>query len=107
MQRRLVRGDYLLWEDGGHPVSVAGQGRPTRNGVAIGPVYTPAEARGRGYASALVAQLCRQLLAERRRFVTLFADRSNPTANGVYRRVGFAAQGVFAEFDLVRRQGAA
>ncbi|MDA0337200.1 MAG: GNAT family N-acetyltransferase [bacterium] len=107
VQRRLVRGDYLLWEDGGRPVSVAGQNRPTRNGVAIGPVYTPAEARRRGYASALVAQLCRQLLAAQLHFVTLFADRADPTANGVYRRVGFAAQGVFAEFDLVRGDGAA
>jgi hypothetical protein len=50
VQQRLVSGDYLLWEDGGRPVSVAGQGRPTRNGVAIGPVYTPSKERGRGYA---------------------------------------------------------
>ena len=43
-----------LWEDG-EVVSLAGVGSRTPNGVRIGPVYTPPEARNRGYASALVA----------------------------------------------------
>ena len=33
-------GGFLLWEDG-KPVSLAGWGAPTPNGVRIGPVYTP------------------------------------------------------------------
>ena len=45
-----------LWEDeDGEVVSLAGVGSQTPNGVRIGPVYTPPEARNRGYASALVA----------------------------------------------------
>ena len=34
-------------------VSIAGYGGPTPNGIRIGPVYTPPELRGRGYATAL------------------------------------------------------
>ncbi|HSP71394.1 MAG TPA: hypothetical protein VLN26_03435, partial [Gaiellaceae bacterium] len=41
-----------IWEDGG-PVSFAAFGGPTSNGIRIGPVYTPPELRGRGYATAL------------------------------------------------------
>ena len=36
---------------------LTGFGSPTPNGVRIGPVYTPPEHRGRGYASALVAEV--------------------------------------------------
>jgi predicted GNAT family acetyltransferase len=36
----------LLWEDAGEPVSLAGWGGPTPNGIRIGPVFTPPELRG-------------------------------------------------------------
>src|SRR6266511_5889924 len=45
-----------LWEDGGRPVSLSGYGGATPNGMRIGPVYTPPELRGRGYATTLVAE---------------------------------------------------
>lgn len=35
--------------------SPAGYGSPTPHGIGVGPVYTPPERRGRGFASALVA----------------------------------------------------
>jgi uncharacterized protein len=78
----------VLWEDDG-PVSVAGYGGRTPNGVRIGPVYTPPELRGRGYASALVAGLSTSLLAEGRRFCFLFTDLANPTSNRIYERIGY------------------
>ena len=78
----------VLWEDGG-PVSVAGFGGSTPNGIRIGPVYTPPELRGRGYASALVAELSRMLLAEGRRFCFLYTDLANPTSNRIYERIGY------------------
>jgi GNAT superfamily N-acetyltransferase len=52
--RGLGRTGYL-WVDEGRPVSLAGAGGLTPNGIRIGPVYTPPELRGRGYASNLVA----------------------------------------------------
>src|SRR6201986_1861838 len=52
----------LLWEDGGQPVSLAGWGGPTPNGIRVGPVYTRPELRGRGHATALTAELSQRLL---------------------------------------------
>ena len=84
----------LLWEDGGEPVSLAGWGGPTPNGIRIGPVYTPPELRGRGYATALSAELSQRLLDGRlfaggRCFCFLYTDLANPTSNAIYERIGF------------------
>jgi len=82
-------GGFLLWEDGGEPVSLAAWGGPTPNGIRIGPVYTPPPLRGRGYATALVAELSRMLLDSGRSFCFLFTDLANPTSNAIYRRIGY------------------
>jgi predicted GNAT family acetyltransferase len=78
----------VLWEDGG-PVSLAGYGGSTPNGIRVGPVYTPPELRGRGYASALVAEVSARLLAEGRSFCFLYTDLANPTSNRIYERIGY------------------
>jgi predicted GNAT family acetyltransferase len=83
-------GGLVLWEDG-DPVSLAGFGGLTPNGIRIGPVYTPPELRGRGYASALTAELTQRLLDGGRRFCFLFTDLANPTSNSVYQRIGYRA----------------
>ena len=87
-------GGLLLWEDGGETVSLAGWGGPTPNGIRIGPVYTPPHLRGRGYATALTAELSQQLLDGRlfaggRRFCFLYTDLANPTSNAIYERIGY------------------
>jgi hypothetical protein len=90
----LSRGGDLgayLWEDGAQPVSLAAGGSPTPNGARIGPVYTPPESRGRGYASALTAALTQALLDGGRRFCFLFTDLANPTSNRIYQRIGYRA----------------
>jgi len=79
----------VLWEDAGEPVSMAGFGGRTPNGIRIGPVYTPPDLRGRGYASALTAELTQRLLDEGRRFCFLFTDLANPTSNTIYQRIGY------------------
>lgn len=78
-----------LWEDGGAPVALAGAGNPTPHGIRIGPVYTPPANRGRGYASALVAELSQRQLASGRRFCFLYTDLANPTANHIYQTIGY------------------
>lgn len=82
-----------LWWDGGRAVSLAGYGGPTPNGIRIGPVYTPPELRGRGYASACVAALSRRLLEGNRRSCFLFTDLANPTSNRIYRNIGYRPVG--------------
>lgn len=78
-----------FWEDGGRPVSVSGYGGATPNGMRIGPVYTPPELRGRGYATTLVAEQSRWLLDTGRTLCFLYADLENPTSNALYRRIGY------------------
>jgi predicted GNAT family acetyltransferase len=84
----------MLWEDEGDAVSLAGWGGPTPNGIRVGPVYTPPELRGRGYATALTAELSQRLLDGRlfeggRRFCFLYTDLANPTSNAIYERIGY------------------
>ena len=81
-------GDFVIWEHDA-PVSVAGYGGATPNGIRIGPVYTPPELRRRGYASALTARLTQTLLDGGRRFCFLFTDLANPTSNAIYQRIGY------------------
>lgn len=78
-----------LWEVAGEPVSWAGVGGRTPNGTRVGPVYTPPEHRGRGYASALVAAASQAQLDEGLQFCFLFTDLANPTANHIYQAIGY------------------
>lgn len=86
---RFASSGMYLWQDREHVVSLAGYGGPTPHGARIGPVYTPPEARGYGYASALVADLSQRLLDEGRQFVFLFTNLANPTANHIYQEIGY------------------
>jgi hypothetical protein len=87
---RITGGGIVLWETDGAPVSLAGSTGPTRHGIRVGPVYTPAEHRRHGYATALVAALSRRLLDAGRRFCFLYTDLDNPTSNDIYRQIGYA-----------------
>lgn len=78
-----------LWEDEGEVVSLAACGGFTPNGARIGPVYTPPEKRGRGYASAVTAGATRALLERGRSYCFLYTDLANPTSNGIYRAMGY------------------
>jgi RimJ/RimL family protein N-acetyltransferase len=89
MLRRIDDGTVWVWEDGsGEPVHVTGASRPMFGVSRIGPVYTPKEQRGHGYASAAVGAVSRRLLAEGAR-VCLFTDQANPVSNAIYQRLGF------------------
>ena len=87
-REKLGQGAIYLWEDG-EPVAMAGWAGPTPNGIRVNLVYTPPEARGRGYATACVEALSRLLLAEGRRWCFLYTDLANPTSNRLYQRLGY------------------
>jgi predicted GNAT family acetyltransferase len=78
-----------FWIVEGEPVACAAALAPTPRGIRIGGVYTPPENRGRGYASALVADLTQLLLDRGRALVYLYADRANPTSNSIYQKLGY------------------
>ena len=96
-------GGIALWEVGREPVSLAGFGGPTPNGMRIGPVYTPPAHRGHGYGSAVTAAASRLLLDRGVRFCFLYTDLANPTSNGIYMRIGYQPVCDSRELVFVRR----
>jgi len=94
MRRRREAGELYLWLDvDERPVCLAGGFLIPPGGARIAPVYTPPELRGRGYARALVTALSRDLQSRGARSVFLFTDARNPTANALYRRIGYVPCG--------------
>jgi len=87
--RRLAAGHLWLWEHDG-PAAFAAVSDPVAGVSRIGPVYTPVDRRARGYASALVAALSSAVRSRGTRCI-LYADLGNPTANSVYRTLGYRA----------------
>jgi predicted GNAT family acetyltransferase len=89
--RWIARINRLLyvWEDEGRVVSLVGAGGETPNGIRIGPVYTPPDARGHGYATSLTAAASADQLERGRRFCFLFTDLANPTSNAIYQSIGY------------------
>ena len=86
---RIREGVVWLWEDAAGRVVHLTAANPPAYGVArIGPVYTPVEHRGHGYASAAVAAVSQLHLRSGLR-ACLFTDQANPTSNRVYEAIGY------------------
>ena len=91
IDRALTAGECWLWQDpSGAPVSLAAR-RPVIAGSArIGPVFTPAQHRARGYGSAVTAAATADVLDDGA-VPVLFTDLANPTSNAIYERLGYQA----------------
>ena len=77
---------------------------PAGSVARIGPVFTPAHLRGRGYASAVTAALSDELL-QRCAVVMLFTDAANPTSNAVYARLGYKVVADVVEVSFAESPG--
>lgn len=98
---KLINDQQLyVWDHDG-PVSIAGVSRPMRNGITIGPVYTPPEHRSKGYATSCVLLLTKKLLSDGYSFCSLYTDLSNPTSNSVYTKIGYVPIGNALELDFL------
>ncbi|MGH3098230.1 MAG: GNAT family N-acetyltransferase [Streptosporangiales bacterium] len=90
---RIAERRAWFWEHnlgaGAEPVSYVGHTGRVAGAVRIGPVYTPPERRGHGYASALVAGVSRRALDDGAEHVYLYTDLANPTSNKIYAAVGY------------------
>lgn len=97
-------GASWLWEVDGAPVAYASHAplvdSPAGAVARIGPVFTAAEHRRRGYGAAITWAVVEQLL-DRASTVLLFTDAANPTSNGVYERLGFRAVAEVVDLDLL------
>lgn len=97
-QFMLDGGRFVLWEDEGKAVSMAGWHPSPPRGARIGYVYTPPELRGRGYATGITAGLSRQLLNSGCTQCFLFTDLTNPTSNSIYQKIGYEPVADFHEY---------
>jgi ribosomal protein S18 acetylase RimI-like enzyme len=88
---RWLAGGYIwLWEDRGEVVAMAAGREPVAGVVRVSGVYTPPEARNRGYGTACVSALSSRLSGAGYRCI-LYTDLGNPTSNSIYRRIGYKA----------------
>jgi len=86
---RLSYQGITLWEAGGGVVSLAGVTRMVAGMARVGPVYTPPELRGRGYAGAVTATVSQAALDAGAAEVLLYTDLANPVSNALYQRLGY------------------
>lgn len=95
---------FVVWEADRTPVSMAMLRAPAAGVSRIGPVFTPADRRGRGYGSAVTAAAADLAHRGGTPDVVLFADLANPTSNAIYQRIGFVgvADMVRVEFEAGR-----
>ncbi|MFJ8732188.1 GNAT family N-acetyltransferase [Streptomyces bauhiniae] len=92
---------YTLWETpDGTPVSIAGMNPLIGGQIQVDIVYTPVHLRGHGYAAAVSAEVSRAAPAAGAQEVVLFADRSNPTSNALYQRLGYRPLSDWSGYDF-------
>lgn len=95
----ITSGSVWMWEGPAGQEAMSIRTAPVMRTRRIAHVYTPSAQRGRGLAAALVAHLASETLSAGDRCM-LHTQLSNPSSNGVYRRLGFAAisESAFYEF---------
>ncbi len=96
----LADGGLWVWRRDGAPVAMARTTRPVAGTSRIGFVYTPPAHRRHGYAAALVATVSERLREAGVEECVLYTQLSNPTSNGVYRRIGFRAIAEVVRYDF-------
>ncbi len=97
---RIEAGNVFKWFNDGKMVSIAGIVRKTKNIGIVGLVYTPFEFRGNGYATSSVLKLSEFILENGFNKCGLFTDKSNPTSNHIYRKIGYEPLTEFADIEF-------
>jgi RimJ/RimL family protein N-acetyltransferase len=103
VEDRLDHGGMTVWDDAsGEPVALAARNRPAAGIVRVGPVFTPAPRRRRGWGAAVTAAATQAALDEGAGAVVLFTDLTNATSNALYRRLGYRPVGdrLVLRFDV-------
>ena len=86
---RIDAGLLFVWEVDSAVVSMAAVSVAQGGVSRVQLVYTPAENRSRGFASACVASLTARELAVPGRTCMLNTDLANPTSNAIYQAIGY------------------
>ncbi|WP_019422138.1 GNAT family N-acetyltransferase [Paenibacillus sp. OSY-SE] len=96
VERSIASGDMMVWTREEEPVAMARIAHRSPRHARINSVYTAPEHRKKGYASALVAELC-DIVQQEKLIPILYADMVNPDSNNVYRKIGFTERGIIRE----------
>jgi GNAT superfamily N-acetyltransferase len=97
VKEKLSGGRVWLWYDDDRPVSLVAHTPPMYGVSRVGPVYTAAEHRGHGYASALTAHVSRTI-RDAGDDACLYTDLANPTSNKIYAAIGYEPVGDFVDY---------
>ena len=98
---RIAEGIFWLWLDAsGTPVSFAGHTPIVAGMGRVGPVYTPPELRGHGYAAGATVVVTQALLDRGADEILLFTDLANPISNRLYQRLGYRPIGDRARLEF-------
>jgi predicted GNAT family acetyltransferase len=95
--KHVADGTLWFWYDGDVPVSMVGHRQPQYGVSRVGPVYTPVEHRGNGYASALTGRVSHEIRAAGAD-ACLFTDLANPTSNKIYAAIGYEPVTDFVQY---------
>jgi GNAT superfamily N-acetyltransferase len=87
VDHRIAREEFWCWDDGG-PVTMTSASDPACGVARVQSVFTPADRRGAGYATACVEHVSRVLVDRGLRCV-LYTELDNATSNTIYRRIGY------------------
>lgn len=105
-ERMLETGRYVGIREDGRLVCIAGVHvySAALRVAALGNVATLPEARGRGFATAACAHVCRDLLGDGIDTISLNVQADNTSALNAYERLGFVPVASYVELMLRRRR---
>ncbi|WP_459476881.1 GNAT family N-acetyltransferase [Clostridium saccharoperbutylacetonicum] len=92
VESMIKSGGLYLWKVEAEIVGMVNIAHKTERHARINNVYTPQEQRKKGYASAMVAELCSSIL-KGGLTPMLYADIKNCDSNKVYKSIGFTESG--------------
>lgn len=102
INRLLSDKDLFVWQlPDGRYVSMAAKARPLRHSVSINLIYTPAEERAQGYATACVAGLTSLLLGSGFSTCTILSNRTKAGFDKIYAKIGYAPLAEFVEINFL------
>lgn len=89
-------GNLYLWLVDGVPVLMANVTHRSPSHGRINAVFTPPLLRKKGYACAIVTELC-LILGQEGLVPMLYADLKKPDSNKIYKNIGFVEAGKIAD----------
>lgn len=99
-EKFIQSNDFYIWKVNGEIVSMANIAHRSPRHARINEVYTLPSKRMKGYAGALVAELCKIILNENR-VPILYTDLSNPASNKAYKNIGFVECGKVNQLSFI------